>query len=143
VRNSFSKDGLNYGVIQVAPEETIGHLAEWLQISGSALRAANPGKLGRTIHTDQEIILPFTQVSQKVFEERRLEYHREIEEDFFAAYQIEALAVYQVQKGDSIWSICYEKLDLPVWLLQKIQRQYRLQCPQTRAAAESTADRLP
>jgi membrane-bound lytic murein transglycosylase D len=119
VLRSFSKDGRDYGVIRVAPEETIGHFAEWLQISGTELKAANSKKLGRTIHTDQEIIVPFSKVDQKTFEERRLEYHREIEEDFFAAYHIEDLGVYQVQKGDSIWSICNQKLDLPVWLLKK------------------------
>jgi len=119
VLRNFSKDGREYGVIRVAPEETIGHFAEWLQISGTDLKAANSKKLGHTLHTDQEIIVPFSKVDQKTFEERRLEYHREIEEDFFAAYRIEDLGVYQVQKGDSIWSICTQKLDLPVWLLKK------------------------
>ncbi len=65
------------------------------------------------------MVIPLSQVSRSEFEEKRLEFHREIEEDFFAAYHISDVTEYRVQKGDTIWELCYEKLDLPIWLLKK------------------------
>lgn len=116
---TFHKGGVLYGTIKVAPEETIGHYAEWLKLSSSEIRKANRKKYGVPIQTDQELVLPLSKVTQQDFEEKRIEFHREIEEDFFAAYHVADVTEYQIQKGDTIWKICYEKLDLPLWLLKK------------------------
>ena len=90
-----------------------------MKLSSSEIRKANRKKYGVPIQTDQELIIPLSKVSQGDFEEKRIEYHREIEEDFFAAYQVADFIEYHIQKGDTIWKICYEKLDLPLWLLKK------------------------
>jgi len=123
IEKTVLKDNRLFGVIRVAPEETIGHYAEWLNVPAGEILAANHKKSARSINTDQELYVPLTKVSARDFEEKRLDFHREIEEDFFAAYQVENLVSYRVKKGDTIWSICYEKLDLPVWLLKKYNTQ--------------------
>lgn len=116
---TYKRSGVRYGVIRVAPEETIGHYAEWLHLSAARIRIANRKRKGKAIITDQKLIIPLTKVSGKEFEEKRLEFHREIEEDFFAAYHVTDVTEYRIKKGDTIWELCYGKLDLPIWLLKK------------------------
>ena len=59
------------------------------------------------------------EISKEEFEEKRFEYHKEIEEDFFESYKIESLKMYRVKNGDSIWSLCNEKFEVPFWLIKK------------------------
>lgn len=63
--------------------------------------------------------MEFSLVSREQFEEKRYEFHKEREEDFFTAYVVEGSRLYRIQHGDTVWSLCYEKFDLPVWILKK------------------------
>ena len=53
------------------------------------------------------------------FESKRYEYHKEIEEDFFAFYSVQRLARYSVKSGDNICDLCVNELEVPFWLLKK------------------------
>ena len=64
------------------------------------------------------IKIPLDDVSAEDFEARRYEFHKRLHEDFFAAYRIGELQRYRVQPGDSYWTLCREKFDLPLWLLR-------------------------
>ncbi len=118
VISSGKETGREIGYIQVEVEETIGHYADWLKVTASDIRRLNGFRFGRMIRLHEKIKIPFDKISKVQFEEKRFEHHKEIEEDFFASYRIDGFQTYMVKKGDNIWTLCYEKFDLPIWLVR-------------------------
>ncbi|RJP82658.1 MAG: LysM peptidoglycan-binding domain-containing protein [Desulfobacteraceae bacterium] len=108
-----------YGIIRVEAEETLGHYADWLELPTRTLRSLNRLKFGKSIHMDQKLKIPLNKVGKEQFEEKRYEFHKGIEEDFFSAYRIEKVGTYQVKKGDNIWTLCVQTLELPLWIIKK------------------------
>lgn len=107
------------GSIRVEVDETLGHYAEWLGVRAQDLRRMNNLRYGATLRLDQRLQIPLYVVSQDQFEERRFEYHKEIEEDFFAAYRIEEMRNYRIKKGDNIWLLSNNEFEVPFWLIKK------------------------
>lgn len=132
------------GVIQVEVEETLGHYAEWAGIRAQQIRRLNGLSFGRTLHLHQKIKIPLDKTTAAAFEEQRYEYHKRLQEDFFAVYRVSELEPYRVQRGDNFWMLCREKFDIPMWLLKHynmdvdlaaLQIQQKLMIP----AVEKTA----
>lgn len=119
VEKLVKKKGKMEGVIRVEAEETIGHYAEWLGVSAQELRRLNGLRAGDTIRMQQQIKIPLSKVSKEKFEEIRYEYHKEMEEDFFAAYRIESVRPYKIKNGDNIWALCQNEFEVPFWLIRK------------------------
>ncbi|MBU4264176.1 MAG: transglycosylase SLT domain-containing protein [Proteobacteria bacterium] len=119
VADSRIEKGRSVGFIQVEVGETLGHYADWLQVPTSSIRRLNGLRFGHPIKLDQRLKLEFTKVSKVDFEEKRYEYHKEIEEDFFAVYKIEGARLYRIKSGDNIWRLCQDEFDLPFWLIRK------------------------
>ncbi len=109
----------SFGKIIVQPEETLGHYADWLGLPTQVLRNLNSLIYGQDIQLGQEIKLVFDNVSEKEFQRRRMEYHRGIEEDFFASYVIDGVVVHKIKSGENIWYLCNQVYEIPYWLLQK------------------------
>jgi membrane-bound lytic murein transglycosylase D len=112
-------NGKSVGTIKVEPEENLGRYASWLQTSSQKIRALNGFSSKVNIRIGQNIKIPLNNVSNETFEERRYEYHKEIEEDFFALYRVERTEEYKIKRGDNLWSLCEEKFEVPFWLLKK------------------------
>jgi membrane-bound lytic murein transglycosylase D len=119
VENVLEKDGRMSGEIRVEVGETLGHYADWLGIPTQDIRRLNGLRYGRSIQISQVVRLEFSSISREQFEEERYEFHKEREEDFFTAYVVEGSRLYRIQRGDTIWSLCHEKFDLPFWILKK------------------------
>lgn len=83
--------GKTVGTIQVEPDETLGHYADWLEVATREIRKLNGFPFERQIDVGQKIKVPLGKVSKEQFEEKRYEYHKEIEEDFFSAYRVEKI----------------------------------------------------
>lgn len=115
------------GIIRVEAEETLGHFADWLDIKTNVIRKLNNLSYGTPINIDQKIKLPLKINSKTSFEEKRYEFHKEMEEDFFESYIVQGTDVYQVQSGDNIWSLCLNELEVPFWLLKKYNPDTRFQ----------------
>ncbi len=115
----FTRNGKTVGLIQVEPEETLGHYADWLQIPTQRIRNLNRFSFHRSIVVGQKLEIPLGETSPELFEEKRYEYHKEMEEDFFAVYVVKKTESYLIQSGDNIWTLCQEKFDLPLWLVKK------------------------
>ena len=113
------KNGIVRGEIIVQPEESLAIYSEWLKISKKKLLTLNSFSGNESIHPGQKIALSFINTTQSVFEDQRQEFHQETEEDFFSSYKVTGFKQYRVAQGDTVWDICQNKFDLPLWLLKK------------------------
>ncbi|WP_218915028.1 LysM peptidoglycan-binding domain-containing protein [Desulfurivibrio alkaliphilus] len=113
-------DGRRVGYIRVEVEETLGHYADWLSIPTQELRRLNGFPFGRPIRLEQRLMIPLDRgVEQAFFEEQRYEYHKSLEEDFYAAYRVDGVETYRVRPGDNIWQLSHDEFELPLWLIRK------------------------
>ena len=141
------------GIIQVEVEETLGHYAEWAGVRTQLIRRLNALSFGQTLHLHQKIKIPLNRTTAQKFEENRYEFHKRLQEDFFAAYRISDLQTYRVKRGDNLWNLCLEKFDIPMWLLKncnpevdfaELRMNQKLMVPQIeKSAAEESDDDLP
>ncbi len=105
--------------VTVQAEETLGHYAEWLEVSATRLRRLN-GMSSRTpLVIGQRRKLDFSRVTPEVFEQRRLEYHRALQEEFFAAWVVTSTTDHVIRRGDSAWYLANKKFEVPIWLLRQ------------------------
>ncbi len=128
--------------------ETLGHYADWLEIPTQEIRRLNHFPFRRRISARERIEIPFGKVGRELFEERRYEFHKEVEEDFFAAYEVTAVDPYTVRRGDNIWTLCQETFQLPLWLIsrfnpgldiERLRPGRRIKVPVVRARTEEAA----
>ncbi|MGD9241060.1 MAG: LysM peptidoglycan-binding domain-containing protein [Desulfobacterales bacterium] len=119
IERIWHDQGKPVGTIRVEVEETLGHYAEWLDITAWEIRRLNGFPYGKVIRLDQQIKIPLHQVSKEEFEEKRFEYHKELSEDFFASYRVEKVKFYYIKKGDTIWDLSLEEFEVPLWLIKK------------------------
>jgi membrane-bound lytic murein transglycosylase D len=113
--------------VRVEPEETLGHFAEWLEVPTQRLRNLNGLRYGESLRIGQRIKLTFAKVPPEVFERRRNEYHRGIQEDFFANFRIEGVQTHTVRRGETIWVLCNRIYEVPYWLVKKYNPERDLQ----------------
>ena len=57
-------------------------------------------------------------MSRSQFEQRRRDYHQQLESEYFAAHRITGSDNYVARRGDSLWSVT-QRGAKPVWLLQQ------------------------
>ena len=99
--------------------ETLGHYAEWLGLRTSRLRTINGLRFEEPVVVQQRLRLDFSRVTPEDFERIRIEYHRSLQEDFFAEWEIEGTLVHRVGPGDSLWVLSTRRFDVPIWLLRQ------------------------
>jgi membrane-bound lytic murein transglycosylase D len=118
-----SADPIDYSVqpdgsLIVVAAETIGHYADWLAVSTSSLRGLN-GMRGRSnVRMGRHFKLSFAHVTRAQFEQRRIEYHRRLQTEYFSTHRITGSDTYVARRGDSLWSMT-QRGALPIWLLQQ------------------------
>jgi membrane-bound lytic murein transglycosylase D len=101
----------------VQAEETLGHYADWSAVSSQALRALNKLHKNATVTLGRKVKLDFSRVGPEQFVARRRDYHRRLQDEFFAAHRIAGTDNYSVRRGDSLWTIAQTHADMPVWLV--------------------------
>jgi membrane-bound lytic murein transglycosylase D len=111
-------NGKLVGVIQVEIEETLGHFADWADVRTQQIRNLNGLSFNSVIHLHQKIKIPLHRVTAEAFEQNRYEFHKRLQEDFFAVYRIDELQDYFVQNGDNYWTLSQSKFEIPMWLLK-------------------------
>jgi len=107
------------GTIRVQTNETLGHFAEWLGLRTSRLRSINGLRYGEPVVVQQRLRLDFSNSKPEDFERVRIEYHRALQEEFFAEWEIEGTLVHRVGPGDSLWLLSTRRFDVPIWLLRQ------------------------
>ena len=117
---SFSPDANSdsrIGTITVDFDETLSHYAEWSLISVRELRRINRiGKKG-AISVNDKLHVNFSKTLSVKFDEKRQEYHKAIQEDFFNNYEISKLTIRSIEKGETLWEMRNENYTIPLWLL--------------------------
>jgi membrane-bound lytic murein transglycosylase D len=102
-------------IVQAA--ETLGHFADWSKVSSASLRALNRLHKNAMVTLGRKVKLELSHVGAAQFEAARRDYHRQLQEAFFAAHRIAGTENYVVKKGESLWIIAQQHADLPVWLV--------------------------
>jgi membrane-bound lytic murein transglycosylase D len=106
--------------IRVAPDETLGHFADWLNVSSQDLRDLNHFSAKRPVRVGERVRLDLRNVTREVFEGHRHDYHRTLQASYFASHRIVGTEVYVARSGDSLWTLTQRaKAQLPLWLLQQ------------------------
>jgi membrane-bound lytic murein transglycosylase D len=119
VQKAWVQNGKRVGVIRVDVEETLGHYAEWLNVSAREIRQLNGLRYGRALHMNQKLKIPLHRVTREEFVEKRFEYHQELAEDFFASYRVEKVRTYSIKRGDNIWTLSRQEFEVPLWLIKR------------------------
>lgn len=107
------------GTIEVQAAETLGHYAEWLEVRASALRRLNGMRYRQPVVVGRRLRLEFTRTSAETFEQRRLAYHRALQETFFTQYRISDTHEHVVQRGELVWILSQRRYNVPLWLLRQ------------------------
>jgi membrane-bound lytic murein transglycosylase D len=105
--------------VVVDDDETLGHFADWLEVSPQRLRNLNHLKGRQPIHVGQSLRLDFARVSPEEFQQRRLEYHKGIEEDFFGSYRVTGTVEHSLRSGDTLWVLSHKLYGVPTWLIHR------------------------
>lgn len=103
--------------IYVHSNETLGHYSEWLGITAQAIRKLNAMGYHDKIHIGQKIRLPLRKNQAADFIQKRQEYHKKIQHDFFKNYTLVELKKIPVSEDETLWHMARVQYDIPVWLL--------------------------
>ena len=124
--------------IEVQPLETLGHYGDWLEIKTQRLRDLNGLAFRTPVELGQRLRLDLGTVDAKIFEERRVAYHRLQQDRFFRRHVITDVVEHTIRRGESIWVVALRKYDVPLWLfrqynpgldLHQVQPGTRVQIP--------------
>ncbi len=144
-------DPSNYAVsgkntIIVLAGETLGHYADWLGLLSADLRRLNKMKYKRPVIIGKSLKLDFSRVNKAVFEQRRIDYHKRLQEAYFSQYRIVGTTEHTIKRGDSIWVLTQQRYNIPLWLLlqynpdiniNKIRPGTKLVFPEIKTRVES------
>jgi membrane-bound lytic murein transglycosylase D len=103
--------------IRVAAEETLGHYADWLGLSAQHLRDLNHMSIKKPVLVGHRLKLDFHKVSHDAFEQKRRDYHQQLQAAYFAEHRIGGTEIYIARAGDSLWTVTKRAKQLPEWLL--------------------------
>jgi membrane-bound lytic murein transglycosylase D len=53
------------------------------------------------------------------FEQRRLDYHRSLQEAFFQRFRIAGTVTHVIRRGESLWVLARRKYRVPIWLMRQ------------------------
>lgn len=110
----------NTYMIQVEPEETLGHYADWAGQITQSIRNLNRMKSRSDISLGQKIKMQLDDDTMKNFITKRAEYHLSIQEDFYQNFRVDGMSDYKVKSGDSINRIIQD-FNVPFWLFKQTQ----------------------
>jgi membrane-bound lytic murein transglycosylase D len=124
--------------IRVAAQEQLSQYAEWLDVPVQRLLTLNRFSQRQAPALGTTVRLDFTKVSTAQFTQRRLHYHRSLEEAFLRRYRVGEVVTRKLKRGETFLSVSRETRDVPLWLLQRYNTNVDL-----KAAGPGTELRIP
>lgn len=107
------------GTVEIQASETLGHFADWLNVSTQSLRNLNQLSFSQPLIIGERLRLDFSAVDQAEFELRRRQFHVAQQENFFRNYRIQDLARHELAANENIASIARQRYSVPLWLLRQ------------------------
>ncbi|MCP5356599.1 MAG: LysM peptidoglycan-binding domain-containing protein [Pseudomonadales bacterium] len=105
--------------IEIQASETLGHYAEWLELTSADLRRLNRMRSAEPVVLGKRLTLDFSKVSVAQFELKRRQFHLEEQQEFFRQYRIQNVDEYKVVANDNIANLARRKYSIPMWLLRQ------------------------
>tara|TARA_A100000171_G_scaffold18789_1_gene17323 strand:+ start:2393 stop:4654 length:2262 start_codon:yes stop_codon:yes gene_type:complete len=107
------------GSIEVQASETLGHYAEWLNVSAQELRQLNGMRFTDPVIIGQRLNVDVASLDQDAFELRRREYHLQQQQTFFKQYRIRDISRHELSANESISRLARQRYSVPLWLLRQ------------------------
>ncbi|MGC1388904.1 MAG: LysM domain-containing protein, partial [Steroidobacteraceae bacterium] len=101
----------------VQAEETLGHFADWCRVDSRVLRGLNKLPKNAVVALGRKLRLNLSRVTAAEFVAARRDYHRQLQDAFFAGHRIAGTENYDVKRGESLWTIAQQRGDMPIWLV--------------------------
>jgi membrane-bound lytic murein transglycosylase D len=121
-QTAASADPIDYsvsdGTTRVQGEETLGQIAEWLEVSAARLRDLNAMHRDTVLTVGRRIRLDLHRVSAETFEERRIAWHKQQQDEFFSRFRITGQERHRLKSGESLWTLT-QQYGVPIWLLRQ------------------------
>ncbi len=124
--------------IRVAAQEQLSQYAEWLDVPVQRLLTLNHLSQRQTPALGTAVRLDFSKVSVAQFTQRRLQYHRGLEEAFLRRYRVGEVVTRKLKRGETFLSVSREAHGVPLWLLQRYNTNVDL-----KSARPGTELRIP
>ena len=124
VESMLDTDPANYfvdinGNIEAQASETIGRLANWLDIRAWDIRRLNNMNYRDQIFIGKKILLDFNRISIADFEIIRRDFHSNLQRDFFNTHQIKGSEEYEIGLNDNINRLAKNTYSAPLWLVRQ------------------------
>tara|TARA_R110000824_G_scaffold7892_7_gene35995 strand:+ start:15529 stop:17670 length:2142 start_codon:yes stop_codon:yes gene_type:complete len=111
---SVSRDG----TIEIQAVETLGHYADWLGIRTQVLRNINGLTFRDPVMIGDRLKLDFSKTDRATFENRRRQFHRDLQQQYFANWRIQQTEQYAIKRRDFLDSLTRER-SVPMWLFRQ------------------------
>jgi LysM repeat protein len=105
--------------IRVAAQEQLSQYADWLDVPVQRLLTLNRLSQRQVPAIGTALRLDFSKVSATQFTQRRLQYHRGLEEAFLRRYRVGEVVTRKLKPGETLISVSREMNGVPLWLLQR------------------------
>ena len=115
--------------IRVAAPEQLDQYAGWLAVPVQRLLTLNRLSARQSPALGAAVRLDFSRVSALQFTQRRLQYHRSLEEEFLRRYRIGAVVTRKLKPGETLLSVSRQVPGVPLWLLQRYNTHLGLHAP--------------
>lgn len=106
------------GSIEILPDETLGHYADWLLVDSKRLLQANNLRSSAGVRVGERLALDFSKVDQAAFGQKRRDFHNRLQAKYFAAWRIRDTEQYSIKRSDLVMSLA-QKRDIPMWLFRQ------------------------
>lgn len=106
------------GSIEILPDETLGHYADWLLVDSARLLRANNLRSSADVRVGERLLLDFSKVDQATFMQKRRDFHNRLQARYFASWRIRDTEQYSIRQSDLVMTLA-QKRDVPMWLFRQ------------------------
>ncbi len=121
---ALAADPVDYSVAaddtaEIQINETLGHFAEWLDLSSDRLKRLNKLRPEQPLIAGRRLKLDFSHAIAERFEQLRIAYHQSLQLDYFRRYRIVGVLEHAIIAGDNLWMLAVQQYQVPMWLLRQ------------------------
>jgi membrane-bound lytic murein transglycosylase D len=121
---ALAADPVDYSVaaddtVEIQINETLGHYAEWLDLSSDRLKRLNKMRHNQRLIVGRRLKLDLSHATAERFEQLRIAYHQSLQLDYFRRYRIVGVLEHAIIAGDNLWMLAVQQYQIPMWLLRQ------------------------